>query len=792
MKPALHSFCLLAFLGGPACAATDPADDYFALPLESLIEVETAAQANVGSRRNARTAYSATVPIDVITATQLEHSGEIELARALATLLPGFNYPRPSIADGTDHSPPFTLRALNPDQVLVLINGKRLHQGALLHTNGTIGRGSSGTDLNVIPLSAVERVEILRDGAAAQYGSDAIAGIINIVLKGYGHRSHFGLRYGRSSAGDGISRQASLLQTIPLAHDGFINLTAEWRDRGATNRAGADALDGGRVNLHFGDARSKDALLSLNGEIPRGDLSLYAHGHFNERRSSAGAFFRRSDDPRNVPAIYPDGYLPSIHPLIRDYNLTAGIRGVSNGSSQWDISYTLGKNDFAFRVRDSLNRSLGEQSPRSFDSGSLDLQEQVFNADFSHQWGRHVLALGYEFRHQRYRIHAGELASWQLGSESPWFPGAQGFEGFRPENALSATRQSQAVYADLTTTFSPQLSVDGAVRAEHFSDFGTTLDGKLALRLRPHRQWLLRSSLSSGFRAPSMSQTHFNATSMIRDGEEIVEYGSFSVDHPVARALGARKLKAEKSHHLTAGLLFEPSANLNASADLFITDIDDRIMSTGYIASWNLAALSPEAQAILLDHHVNAATYFTNALATRTRGLDLRLDYHHEFRNGGRLRLNAAYQYARTLIRKVNPSPSVLGVNMGALVLDPYTRVSITDGQPVQAFRLWALYSTAAVDLAFNLNRHGSFFSTKGDEKYKFAARWTLDTELAWRVQPKLTLAIGATNLFNAKPTEWGTTDDSLMGSGKPVRYSQYAPFGYNGTSYHLRLGLSF
>ncbi len=230
MSPPRRIVLCLALTVGSVAQAADKAveqtNDYYRRPLDQLLQVETQAKAAVGSRGGARDALDAEVPIDIITAAQLQATGQTDLQRALAMLVPGFNAPRPSITDGTDHAPPFTLRGLSPDQVLVLVNGKRLHQGALLHNNGTVGRGSSGVDLATIPLRAVERVEVLRDGAAAQYGSDAIAGIINVILKGYGQRSQATFTYGRTGEGDGITRQGTLFHTLPLAGDGFINLTA--------------------------------------------------------------------------------------------------------------------------------------------------------------------------------------------------------------------------------------------------------------------------------------------------------------------------------------------------------------------------------------------------------------------------------------------------------------------------------------------------------------------------------------------------------------------------------------
>ena len=336
--------------------------------------------------------------------------------------------------------------------------------------------------------------------------------------------------------------------------------------------------------------------------------------------------------------------------------------------------------------------------------------------------------------------------------------------------------------------------LDTAARSEYYSDFGSTLNGKLALRYRANDDLLLRASTSTGFRAPSLSQSHFSYTGSYRNssGEAAQFWGNYAVDHPVARALGATDLKPEKSNHMTLGMVFQPSSQLTASADYFATDISDRIMPTGYIASWNMASLSPQAVAILAQNNVDGAVYFANAISTRTQGYDLRLDYKHNFEHGAKLKLVAAYQHSKTHITQVNQAPGVLGVQMTDLILDPFTRVLIEGGQPANSFKLWSKYEVDDYGIVMNLNRFGRFSSVKGYDKVSFDARWTLDTELSYRLVKDVTLALGAANLFNAKPKEWGQTDDSLVGSGKVIRYSQYAPFGYNGAYYYLRLGVTF
>lgn len=764
----------------------------YGLPLEQLLRVETQPKADVGSRSGERDALEAEVPIDIITSAQLRSSGYTELGRVLSKLVAGLNAPRPSIADGTDHAPPFTLRGLNPDQVLVLVNGKRRHQSSLLHMNGTIGRGSSGVDLNSLPLQAVERIEVLRDGAAAQYGSDAIAGIVNVILKGYGQTSTAEFSHGRTHAGDGRTGQTSVFVTQPLTGDGWVNLTAEYRDRGPTNRAGPDARDPGRINTHFGDADTQDTLLAFNAAVPQGDLTWWAHGTYNQRHSSAGAFFRRASDPRNLVALYPDGFLPLIEPDILDGSVSLGVRGVRGAGTQWDLSYTQGSQDMHFFVRQSLNRSLGPASPTAFDSGATRYTQHIVNLDLSRKLGDHHLAGGMEYRREAYRITPGEASSYMLGTATNRYPGAQGFGGFMPDNQVHATRNNVAAYVDLKYAATRWLNIDAAARAEHYSDFGATLDGKLALRARPTEHLLLRSSVSSGFRAPSLTQSHFTSTTTLRNAGELQRSGTFSVEHPLARALGATPLKPEESAHWTMGLVVQPSADLSLSMDGFVTDIDNRIMPTGFISRSGLSGLSPQAIEILKSYGVDGAVYFTNAIGTRTRGMDLRADYKARLSDGQRLKLSAAYHRSSTRIRRVNPAPGVLGVDMTRLILDPATQVLIESGQPQDAVKLWARYETPRFDLTLNLNRFGRLNSTLSGRTVAFAPRWTVDLDWSYRLSRLLTLSVGAENLFNAMPSTWGTTSDAIVGTGKVVEYSQYAPFGFNGVFYYLRLRLLF
>jgi len=415
----MHKRIFIALLSAAALAAgrPGPLSAEAAVTSEDILFMDIPVA--VGTRGGDRTAYQAFVPIDVITKKDIERSGEITLNRVLQRLVPSFNYIPAFVQDGTDFVQPATLRGLNPDQVLVLINGKRRHASPLLHVVSTPYRGSGQTDLDAIPVNAVERIEILRDGAAAQYGSDAIAGVINIVLRSGPGENNTGIRYGATARGDGETTNATAEMGFAANDTGFLNVSGNFMNRGATNRAGLDTrpqyFDGDprnanppRTDLHIGDPHIRDSAIFFNSEVPLQNSSLYAFGGYNFRTGESGGYFRRPQDDRNVRAIYPDGFLPLIAPDISDYSLAAGIKG-EVGDWSVDLSNTLGLGDFNFRVEDSLNASMGAASPTSFDCGTLKSRQDTVNLDLFNEMDIGLseplkTGLGAEFRYESYEI----------------------------------------------------------------------------------------------------------------------------------------------------------------------------------------------------------------------------------------------------------------------------------------------------------------------------------------------------------------------------------------------------
>ncbi|MEO5762634.1 MAG: TonB-dependent receptor, partial [Vicinamibacteria bacterium] len=604
----------------------------------------------VGSRAVGVEAEGA-VPVDIITARQIEMTGATETMQVIQRLAPSFNFPRTTIADGSASVRPATLRGLGPDQVLVLINGKRRHAAALVHVNGTVGRGSTGADLNAIPVSAIERVEILRDGAAAQYGSDAIAGVINIVLKSGASPTAVSLRAGGTSTDQGVGggtthdgglKDAGINKGFKLGK-GWANITGDFRDRNRTNRAGPDPRDqivvgdAGRNAVpqpsHWvGDAETRDYLTFINAEVPAGDTSfVYAFGGFSKRDATAPGFYRRAlQFTQNWAQIYPIGFLPLIETAVKDGSGTLGVRGTRHDWF-WDASLQGGRNSMDFNIVNTLNASLGPTSKTEFYAGAFVADQVLANLDLSREFkaglaGPLNVAFGAEFRREGYQLKAGEPDSYRDGgvkasNGGTAVPGAQVFPGFRPSNVADQSRSNAALYADLEGDVATRLRLSVAGRFEHYSDFGSNVTGKFTARLKASDQLVLRGGAGTGFRAPSLAQSNFSAVStnfisLPGQGTVAVEVGTFAVASPVARALGSKDLKPEDSVHLTGGFAFTPSKSFDFTADYFNIKIDDRIVFSGNFTGGAITTL-------LAPLGATGARFFTNAINTRTTGVDL-------------------------------------------------------------------------------------------------------------------------------------------------------------------------
>ncbi len=824
---------------------------------EAEVADESATIIVTGTRRTDRTVADSTVPIDVISAESLVNSGTTETNRLLNNLVPSFNFPQPSLTDGTDSLRPATLRGLAPDQVLVLVNGKRRHLSSLLNLNGSVGRGSAGVDLNTIPPLAIERIEVLRDGAASQYGSDAIAGVINVQIKrreggraqasfgkyittmeDVGQVASVGLTTGAADdpaitftgndrkRRDGDTYTLSTNIGLPVGDTGYFNFTAEYKDRSPTNRSGPDLrrqyITAGdpreatisRYSHRFGDGESKDFNFFVNAGMDVGEsFELYTFGSYGVRDGNGAGFYRRALDARNrdwsastttfIP-IYPDGFLPLINSEIRDIAIAGGIRGEASGWNL-DLSVNYGSNRLDYVISNSVNTSLGgANSPRTFDAGGLRSGQTSVNFDAQREvdfgLGATSLAVGGEWRNENYKIVAGELASYVAGPftfSNGAAPGSQVFPGFSPTTAIDKSRDSFAAYVELDADISDIFNVQLAGRYEHFSDFGSTINGKLAARFEPIDGIALRGSVSTGFRAPGMAQQFFSTTSTNNVNGVLIEIGTFPVQSPIAVALGAEPLDAETSLNIGAGVVLSLIDGLNVTVDYYNIKIEDRITLTENLQGADVVAILQAAGVV-----GTSARFFINGIDTRTEGLDIVASYRVPDFGAGRFTLTAGYNINDN---KITDRRTFSGFTAQRLFARPES-FRLTDGQPSNKLNIGLDWEAGKFGLTARGNRYGSVFlpgpslditipkgSAPGD--ITLSPKWVMDLEVRFNPVEAVQLAVGANNLLDEYPDRlpFGTVNGFNFGLNNSfLPYSSQSPFGFSGRFVYGRVSVEF
>jgi iron complex outermembrane receptor protein len=779
---------LIATIVIPAFAQDAPADG----ELQSVVVTGTYA-------KNRRTIDSES-PVDIISARELQASGSTELATVLGRLVPSMNFPRPSGADTSDAVRPAQLRGLSPDQTLVLVNGKRRYTSAVVNVNGTQGRGSAPVDLNAIPLAAIERIEVLRDGAAAQYGSDAIAGVINIILKKGASGGDIEVGYGEYKEGDGRQRTLRGSTGFGLGDQGWVRVAIEAAERDPTNRAGADLRNPrepryGEVSQRYGDPESHPRSIFVNSQYRvTDDIDWYAFANFGERKTSAAATWRTAyaSTAANAPLrspLYPEGFLPLQNSTSTDQSLVTGLRGELSGW-RWDASLNYGSNKFRLNLDDTANLDLGASSPTHFYAGLLHNTQGLFNFDIAKEFpvaafsGPLTVALGVEARHEEYEIGAGDVASYS-GS------GAQGFSGFRPVNAGSNSRHNKSIYANFEADITKQFSASAAVRHERYSDFGNTTSVKGSARYAFNPLVSLRATASSGFRAPSLAQQFYTITttnfSVINGQNTPIETGTFAVGSAAADALGAQQLKAEKARNYSVGLQVQPTRNWSASVDAYRIDIDDRIaLSTSM-------TLSPTLRNTLANQGllVGAARYFTNAIDTRTTGVDVVSTYRWDLASAGRYDFTLAYNRNKSSVQHVNDNPAILTAN-GLTLIDRQTINRLTVGSPKDKFSLATDYTLGAWNARGVVTRYGSFTVPQNNpaQDQVYDPQWVLDLSASVKLSKNWRLSLGVDNVTDKYP-DTITSVANLNLNGINL-YSGWAPNGFNGRYYYAKAGYSW
>ncbi|WP_374533863.1 TonB-dependent receptor plug domain-containing protein [Phenylobacterium sp.] len=765
-----------------------------------------------GTRTEGRSRLETLAPVDVISTQALQQRGTTELATALATSVPSITFPRPSNTDGTDAIRPATLRGQGPDQTLVLVNGTRRHATALVNTNGSVGRGSAAVDLNAIPSTAIDRIEVLRDGASAQYGSDAIAGVINMRLREAASGGGLSVTYGSYITSfdgyyggghditDGATTTVSGWQGLPLLGDGFLTLSAEYRSREHTNRSDIDKrVTPNRITSRFGDADVDDIAFYANAGKPLGEnWDLYGWYGYQHRDASSSATFRMpTDTQQNILSVYPNGYLPYLTTDTEDTSAGVGLRGEIAGFKA-DVNLVYGKNDIDFGVQNTINPSYGATSPTSFQAGGLTYDQLVFGADFSREFdiglaGPLNVAFGLEARKETYKINQGEVASYARGPVSGVSFGSRGFTGFTPSNEVDVDRDAVGVYVDLEGKVTEKLTLSAAVRYEDYSDFGDTTTGKLAARYEVTPDFALRGAISSGFRAPALQQQYFTSTSILYIDNVPFETGTYPATSPVARALGAEPLKAETSNNYALGFVFHRGA-FELTVDGYKIDVKDRIVLSETLTGSPTAAPGTNARTIydlLAPYGATAARFFINGVDTETVGVDVVARYRIVDDQAGTFDLTAAGNYNDVEVTKTPITKTSILPTQTSLFARQAT-LRFEDGTPKHKLTLQGDWNREAWGATVRTTFYGDVLSpgtaADGSSDNHTGARGLVDLEARYTFPIGLTASVGADNVFDVYPRQIIPSQNTT--SAAP--FSSFSPFGFNGRFVYGRLAMKW
>ncbi|MFT4534596.1 MAG: iron complex outermembrane receptor protein [Saprospiraceae bacterium] len=782
----------------------------------------------VGSRSYGRSATDSPVAVDVINVADIAaQTGKVEINQILQYAAPSFNATKQSGSDGADHVDPASLRGLGPDQTLVLINGKRRHQSSLVNVFGTRGRGNSGTDLNAIPASAIKRIEVLRDGASAQYGSDAIAGVINIVLKDKTDGVSGGVTYGAYSTAvgagyaeqygddvfntegtnraldpdgdksfDGNTTKVDLNYGVGLGDDGYINFTTEYYTKDRTLRPGFSFRKG------YGSAAVDQFQFMVNGSKAIGDKTdLYFFGGSGNRDTDAFAFSRGAPgadgDDRAVASLYPNGFTPRITSIIKDQSATVGVKHDLDNGWKADFSHSYGSNDFHYFIKGSNNASLGAGSPTDFDAGGHSLAMNVTGLDFTRNFEGIMsglnLAFGTEFRSENFQIFAGQEASYanydvngviltNPAIQDPFINefgqqpsgGSQGFPGYSPSNVVDRNRSNLGLYGDAELNVSDAFLVTGALRFENYSDFGNTVNFKLATRYKLMDGLSARASVSSGFRAPSLAQIHYNLLFNNIVGTKSVRTLLASNTSTVAKGFGIKPLTEEKATNLALGFTYK-TGGFTATVDGYQISVEDRIVLTDVFDASDL------------NVGADAAQFFSNGVDTKTSGVDLVLSYRgHIGTNGNGYNVGIAANFNNTEIENINNGDLNEFTFFG-----PFSQAYLEAAAPDFKIGFNAGLSLGKLDFQLNYTQFSEVIlqdfqwvdspatnQAEADALFQVATdtyetAGVLDLSLGYQLTEGLKLTIGANNVLNTYPTaqfdgwtdQGGFNDSVQMGS---------------------------
>ena len=785
-KPrALPLALFLAFAAGGAVAA-DAAD---ANAQAALAAADGGVVVVTGTRDARRSADESLSPIDVISAKDLQRTGQTDLRDALVKLLPSVNR-LAQAGDAANLTSALTLRGLSPNHVLLLINGKRRHTSANISADPGAQQGATPVDLDLIPVSAVDHIEVLRDGAAAQYGSDAIAGVINVILKSSAQGGTVSANSGKYYQGDGLTLGAAADLGLPLGEDGFVHLSAESKRHEHSVRSGPDERTGTHVNRTLGDPQSRREAVGVNAAYALGAATeLYAFGSAAHR---SGASVQNYRLPNRLPQLYPHGFSPVETSNEQDGSLTAGARGEQTAGWRWDVSATYGVDNVKIGMRDSANTDLYAATgatPTSFHLASYKNTQWGVNLDVVRPvdigWRAPVsVALGTEYRRETYAVGPGDAAS-SFGS------GSQALPGLSAISAGSHSRTISAAYADLSTRLGRQWEAELAGRYEHYSDAGSSSNAKLSARYQASERFALRGTASTGFRAPSLAQEYY--TSLVVS--PTTAGGQLAVNSAAARGLGARPLKPEKSRSVNLGIVAQPWDKFNLTIDAYRIDIRDRIIQGGtYTGATAINALTAAGISLPTGLSSVSASYFANGVDTRTQGVDVVATYQSAL-GAGRidwdLGANVNTQSVQRTASDANGKP----------LLNAQQKGYLTTSTPKNKFIAGGVWSQGPWGVSLHATRYGrtateatfysgpNIYSTSVFNHIENAPRTLTDLEVRYAVSKKLQLALGANNLFDVYPSKVPAASRYLGVYQYDTAASQT---GFNGGYYYVRASYAF
>lgn len=756
-----------------------------------------------GTRSAGARVRDSAAPITVISAETLQETGASNLFDAMTALVPSYN--AQSVTGNVGNMiRSVQLRGLSPNHVLVLVNGKRRHITASISADAGPNQYSAAPDLDLIPVSAIDHVEVLQDGAAAQYGSDAIAGVFNIILKNSprgGNASMSVGRFGDSKVNphhehNGLTRDVQIDHGFQWGADGYARLSAQVRDHDFTNQTGADLVTTAGLGTPLiprspssdpfpskvaGDARTKVGNLALNaGRQLTPDAQFYTVATYAHREAETWQNWRT---PAKAPVFYPQGFEPLLNTREDDYELTLGLKGATSGSWHWDLSSTYGHDDVALGAEFTVNRPLFRDtgsSPTSFYDGQYTSSQWTSNADLTKAidigWSAPLnLALGLETRHEMYRIGAGDAAS-------RYDFGPDGFVGYALADAGTHTRRNVALYADVTIRPRTEWQISLAGRKEHYSDFGNTFTAKLTSRYDFSPALAVRGTVSNGFRAPTLQEEYYSSTNVGPTYADVL----LPANSAAAALAGAHQLKAEKSQNISLGLVATPAPRLHATLDVYQISIRDRIIGSGTISGPGPNA-AIVAHGSVLDPVITNATvsYLTNGVDTRTRGLDATADYATDFGDAGKVKWTAAWNVNRNRITHISLKGG----------LNPASASQVIDATPHDKLILAAKYFLDEWNANLRVTRYGrsSQTVTDGDtggapyQVNRIAPTFIVDLELGRDLGDKWSLSAGARNLLNRFPDF-----AARQGYSHAYVYPSFSPFGINGAYYYARADYRF